>query len=142
MWGQYLLLQGHGKRKRKFFFTVLLPHSQPGASPSHLAGCFGPRGKSRRSCSDGVGWSGEREGGRLMVSSKVAGDPYHSRGEEKRKALSRGWILGEDLLPPPPLLILPCTAQQPSVLFLPGLLPQPPQPFFRFLQPLGSPQSP
>lgn len=63
MWGQYLLLQGHGKRKRKFFSTVLLPHSQPGASPSHLQAALVPEGRVEEVVQmvwDGVGR--EREG--------------------------------------------------------------------------------
>lgn len=82
--------------------------------------------------------------GRLMVSSKGAGDLNHSGVEEERKVLSQGSMLGEDLLSPPaaPLLILPWTAQQPSILFLPGLLPQLPQLSFPWLQLLQSRQPP
>lgn len=71
-----------------------------------------------------------------MVSSKGMSDLTHSGVEEEKAALSLGWILEEDLLSPPtaPPLIIPWTAQQPSILFLPGLLPQLPQPSFPLLQ--------
>lgn len=107
----------------------------PGTSLSSPAGCFTPRARSRSGCSEwyGMEW-GQREG--VMVSSKGLGDLNHNGLEEEWKALSQAWMLGQDLLSPPTALslILPCTAQKLSVLFLPSLLLQLPQLSFPWLQ--------
>lgn len=71
-----------------------------------------------------------------MVSSKGLGDLNRNGLEEEWKALSQAWMLGQDLLSPPTALslILPCTAQKLSILFLPSLPLQLPQLSFPWLQ--------